>query len=366
MTHTCVPFSSTRCIIILLIGMLIVSSNARAEAASLASWNDGPAKQSIISFVDAVTDSRSATYVAPEDRIATFDQDGTLWIEHPYFVEAMFALDRVRTLAPTHPEWTRKAPFKAVIDDDKAAIASFNEAEWKAIFAASHAGMSTAAFRDIVNQWLASARHPRFRRPYTELVYRPMRELMDYLRENGFRIYLVTEGDQEFVRAYSERVYDIPPERVLGSSVLTRYKYIDGRPILMREPQPFFIDDHANKAVAINLFIGKQPLAAVGNSDYDREMLEWTQAGGGSRLMMLIFHDDGDREYSYGPARELPNTNVGPFADWLMAEATENRWTVVSMKHDWKEIFAFETPSAPAVITNRDDNSTGVNGLANH
>lgn len=308
----------------------------------LPSWNDGPAKQAILSFVKEVTDKSSPKYVEPEDRIATFDQDGTLWVEHPLYTQAMFALDRVRELAPKHPEWKNTEPFKAVIAGDREAMAKFSESDWEVIVAATHAGMSTEAFLEIVKQWLATVKHPRWNRPYTELVYQPMIEVMDYLRVNGFKTYIVTGGGQEFVRVYSERVYHVPPEHVVGSSILTKYEYRDSRPVLMREPKVFFVDDHAGKAIGINLFIGKRPYAAFGNSGGDAEMLEWTQAGNGARLIMLVYHDDAEREYAYGPAGGLPDTKVGTFSQALMDEAKKSGWVVISMKKDWKRIFAYE------------------------
>ncbi len=311
-------------------------------ADALPSWNDGPAKQAILSFVKEVTDKSSPKYVEPEDRIATFDQDGTLWVEHPLYTQAMFALDRVRELAPKHPEWKNKEPFKAVIAGDREAMAKFSESDWEVIVAATDAGITNEAFLGIAKEWLQTAKDPRFKWPFTELVYQPMIEVMDYLRANGFRTYIVTGGGQEFVRVYSERVYRVPPEQVVGSSILTEYEYQDGKPVLMREPKVFFIDDYAGKAIGINLFIGKRPYAAFGNSGGDREMLEWTQAGGGRRLMMLVYHDDGEREYAYGPAGGLPDTKVGTFSQALMDEAKKQGWVVISMKKDWKRIFSFE------------------------
>jgi phosphoglycolate phosphatase-like HAD superfamily hydrolase len=324
---------------------LLFTDAAVAQNDPLAAWNDGPAKQSILSFVASAADRSSAAYVQPDDRIATFDQDGTLWVEHPAYAEAMFSLDRVHALAPSHPEWKTEAPFKAVLADDREAIATFSEADWARIVAATHAGMSTAAFLEIVDHWLGTATDPRFHRHYTELVYEPMREVMDYLRANGFKTYIVTGGGQEFVRAYSQRVYGIPPAQVIGSSILTKYEKKDGKPELMREPTMFFVNDGDGKPVGINLVIGQRPRAAFGNSNGDREMLEWTAAGPSPRLEMLVLHDDGVREYAYGPARGLPDTHVGAFSDGLLAEATERHWTVISMKNDWKRIFPFETLS---------------------
>jgi phosphoglycolate phosphatase-like HAD superfamily hydrolase len=308
----------------------------------LASWNEGTAKQAVLAFVRATTDSSSWTFVPSEDRIATFDQDGTLWVEHPAYTQAMFALDRVHTLAPEHPEWRDQEPLKAVLAGDEAAIARFSERDWAEIVFLTHSGMSQEAFQRIVAQWLATAKHPRFKRFYTELTYQPMHEVMDYLRANDFKTYIVTGGGQDFVRVYARRVYGVPPEQVIGSSLAVKYEMKDGRPELMRLPRLFFDDDHAGKAIGINLFIGKRPYAAFGNSTGDQEMLEWTGAGDGTRLKMLIYHDDAMREYAYGPAGGLPDTHVGTFSQPLMDEARAKGWTVISMKNDWRRIFAFE------------------------
>jgi hypothetical protein len=313
-----------------------------AQVQPLASWNEGAAKQAILEFVRATTDPSSQTFVPPEDRIATFDQDGTLWVEHPAYTQAMFALDRVQALAPEHPEWRGQEPFKAVLARNEAAIARFSERDWAEIVFLTHSGMSQEAFQQIVVQWLATARHPRFKRLYTELVYQPMHEAMDYLGANGFKTYIVTGGGQDFVRAYAQRVYGVPPEQVIGSSLTVKYVMTDDRPELMRLPTLFFDDDHAGKAIGINLFIGKRPYAAFGNSTGDQEMLEWTSAGDGARLKMLVYHDDAEREYAYGPAGGLPDTHVGTFSQPLLDEAKAKDWTVISMKNDWKRIFAFE------------------------
>ena len=321
---------------------LALSLHANAQTPPLASWNDGPAKQAIVSFVKEVTDKSGTKYVEPQDRIATFDQDGTLWVEHPLYTQATFALARVHELAPQHPEWIQRDPFKAVLTNDRAAMAKFSESDWEIILAATHAGMTTEAFQQLVKQWLATAKDPRFHQPYTALVYQPMLEVMDYLRANGFRTYIVTGGGQEFVRVYSQSVYGIPPEQVVGSSILTKYEYQDGKPVLMREPKVFFIDDNAGKPIGINLFIGKRPYAAFGNSPGDKQMLEWTQAGVGARLMMLVLHDDPVREYAYGPANGLPDSKVGTFTQALYDEAKSKGWNVISMKNDWKRIFTFD------------------------
>jgi phosphoserine phosphatase len=328
------------CLVIL--ALCATAWGVQAADDPLPSWNDGAAKQAIVEFVEATTTEGGADFVPPEDRIATFDQDGTLWVSHPLYAQAMFALDRV-VLAPEHPEWKTEEPFKAVLAGDREAMAHFTEQDWVEIIGATHAGMTNEQFLKIADDWLAKAEHPRFGRPYTELVYQPMLEVMEYLRESGFRTYIVTGGGQEFVRVYSERVYGVPPEQVVGSSIATKYEYRDGEPVLMREPKVFFIDDKAGKAIGINLFIGKRPYAAFGNSGGDREMLEWTGAGDGARLKMLVLHDDAEREYAYGPANGLPDTKVGTFSQELMDEAKQKGWVVISMKNDWKTIFP-ETP----------------------
>ena len=321
---------------------LALTLPANAQTPALTSWNDGPAKQAISSFVKEVTDKSGTKYVEPQDRIATFDQDGTLWVEHPLYTQATFALARVHNLAPQHPEWKQRDPFKAVLANDRAAIGRFSESDWEILLAATHAGMSTEAFQQLVKNWLATASDPRFHQPYTALVYQPMLEVMDYLRANGFKTYIVTGGGQEFVRTYSQSVYGIPPEQIVGSSILTKFEYQDGKPVLMREPKVFFIDDNAGKPVGINLFIGKRPYAAFGNSPGDKQMLEWSQAGDGTRLMMLVLHDDPAREYAYGPANGLPDTKVGTFTQALYDEAKSKGWNVISMKNDWKRIFSFD------------------------
>src|SRR5277367_4154368 len=313
---------------------------SRAADDPLPSWNDGPAKAAVLTFVRDTTEKSSSKYVEPADRIATFDQDGTLWTEHPMYGQAAFALARVGEMAPSHPEWKETEPFKTVLSRDYPAMSKFTEADWMQIVAVTHSGMSTEVFLGLVKQWLATAKAPRFDRPFTDLIYQPMLEVMRYLRANGFRTYIVTGGGQEFVRVYSEHVYGVPPEQVVGSSIVTTYKVVNGKPVLMREPKVFLIDDGPGKAVGINLFIGKRPYAAFGNTAGDAEMLQWTPAGSGARLMMLVYHDDAKCEYAYGPAGGLPATKVGTFSDALMAEAKKSGWMVISMKKDWKSIFA--------------------------
>ena len=325
-----------------LCAVLLATAGAQAQRDPLPSWNDGPAKKAILTFVKDTTEKSSPKYVEPKDRVATFDQDGTLWKEQPLYSQAMFALDRVGKLAPQHPDWKDKEPFKSVLAGDHAAMGKFTESEWVEILAVTHAGMGTEEFQALVKEWISTAKDARFQRPYTELVYEPMLEVMKYLREKGFKTYIVTGGGQEFVRVYSEQVYGVPPEQVVGSSIVTKYDDSGGKPVLMREPKVFFNDDGPGKAIGINLFIGRRPYAAFGNSGGDAQMLQWTQAGDGARLMMLVHHDDAKREYAYGPGGGLPETHVGIFSDALLAEANKNGWIVISMKDDWKRVFAFE------------------------
>jgi phosphoserine phosphatase len=323
---------------------LVCAARARAQMDALPSWNDGPARQAIIEFVNAVTDPSGPKFVSPGERIATFDNDGTLWTEHPMYTQLAFALDRVKALAPQHPEWKTQEPFKAVLESDLETLAAAGEKGLLELIMASHAGMSTAEFAAIVSDWFDRARHPRFRRRYTELAYQPMVELLAFLQANGFKTYIVSGGGIEFMRPMTEAVYGVPAEQVVGSSIKTRYEVRDGTPVLMRLPEVDFIDDKAGKPVGINEFIGKRPIAAFGNSAGDREMLEWTGAGGSPRLEMLVLHDDAKREYAYGPAKGLPDTKFGAFPPSLMEEATKRNWVVISMKDDWKRIFSFEQP----------------------
>jgi hypothetical protein len=318
--------------------LLLVCAQSFAQTDPLPSWKDGAAKQAIVEFVRVSTDNSSPKYIAPASRIAAFDNDGTLWVEQPIYTQVTFAFDRVAVLAPKHPEWKTTEPFKSILSGNRAAMAKFTLQDIEKVVAVTHSGMTVDAFQKIVKDWLTTAKHPRFKRPYTELIYQPMLELMKYLRENGYKTYIVTGGGQEFVRAFAEPVYGVPPEQVMGSAGKTKYGYgKDGKPQLVKTPEVLLIDDKAGKPEGINFIIGRRPYAAFGNSTGDQQMLEWTQAGDGAHLLMLVHHDDASREFAYGS-----NSKVGTFSDALMAEAKSKGWLVISMKNDWKRIFAFE------------------------
>jgi phosphoserine phosphatase len=321
---------------------LLGATTAKAQADPLASWNDGPAKEAILDLVKNTTDRASANYVPPENRIATFDQDGTLWVEHPLYTQAFFALARIHEMAPKRPEWKWHEPFKSVLANDLPALAHFSERDWAEIVFVTHAGMSQAEFLDIATKWITTARHPRFKRLFTELVYQPMTEVLDYLRANQFLTYIVTGGGQDFVRAYSQKVYNIPTQNVIGSSLVTKFELKGGQGELMRLPKLFFDNNYGGKPVGIDTFIGKRATVAFGNSTGDQQMLEYTKAGTGAQLSMLVLHDDDKREFAYGPAQGLPDTKVGTFTQALYNEATKSGWPVISMKRDWKRIFAIE------------------------
>ncbi len=316
--------------------LLTTAARAQAPTTELASWNDGAAKQAITDFVGRVTRQSGADFVPPPERIATFDNDGTLWVEHPMYVQLAFGLDRVKALAPLHPEWKDTQPFKAVLEGDMKALAEFGEHGMAELVMATHAGMTTEEFQKIVMDWLATARDPRFKRPYTELSYQPMIELLGYLRTNGFKTFIVSGGGIEFMRPWTERVYGVPPEQVVGSSIKTKFQMRDGRPELFRLPEVNFIDDGAGKPVGINEFIGRRPIAAFGNSDGDLEMLQWTTMTGSARLGLIVHHTDAEREYAYDR-----NTPFGRL-DKALDAAALNKWVVVDMKNDWKRIFEFE------------------------
>ena len=316
---------------------LPISFPAMAVGNPLPSWNEGASRQAILDFVAKVTKKDGPDYVPPDERIAVFDNDGTLWAEQPAYFQFLFAIDRVKALAPQHPEWKDQPAFKAVLDNDFKALAASGEKGLIEIVMATHAGMTTAEFEQTVKDWLAVARHPRFDRPYTELVYQPMLEVLALLRANGFKNYIVSGGGIEFVRAWALKVYGIPPEQVVGSSIKTKFELRDGKPVLVRLPEIDFVDDKAGKPVGINTFIGRKPIAAFGNSDGDLQMLQWTASGQGARLMMLIHHTDAEREYAYDR-----DTHFGRL-DQALVEAQQHAWTVVDMKRDWKRVFPHES-----------------------
>ncbi len=319
---------------LLAIGLLPCAIALAQPFDPLPSWNDGPAKQAILSFVENVTHPKSANFVPEAERIATFDNDGTLWVEQPIYVQFAFAMDRLKELSASHPEWKDTQPFKAALEGDLAALAAFGEKGVLEIIAATHAGMTTDDFAQIVRTWITQARHPTLHRPYTSLVYEPMLELLSYLRSNGFKTYIVSGGGVEFMRPWTERVYGIPPEQVIGSAGVTRYQFnAAGEPEIIKEPKVEFIDDGPGKAVGINRMIGRRPILAFGNSDGDQQMLEWTAAGDGARFMGLVHHTDAVREWAYDR-----HSRVGKL-DKALDEANARGWTVVDMKNDWRTIF---------------------------
>ena len=300
-------------------------------------------RQAILDFVRDTTDRASPKFVPPEERIATFDQDGTLWVEHPVYSQVVYCLDRVPALVEKDPKLKDVEPFKTVLSGNREAIAKLSLHDLEKILFATLTGMSVDEFGAEARKWLTSAKDGRWKRPYTDLIYQPMLEVMQYLRSSGYRTYIVTGGGQDFVRIYSDRVYGIPPEQVVGTAAGTKFGYQkDGTPFLTKEPKLLLYDDSAGKPEGIHLMIGRRPRAAFGNSDGDREMLEYTGAGDGARLMMLVLHDDTTREYAYGPAQGLPDTKVGTFTQALYDEAKKENWTVISMKNDWKRIFSFD------------------------
>lgn len=329
------------CTIAFLSFLAIVTEELRA-ADPLPSWTDGAAKRAIIAFVERVTTQDSPGFVPVAERIATFDNDGTLWCERPLPVQLFFALDRVKALSGTHPEWKEKEPFASLLKGDLKSALTGGEHALLEIVMSTHAGMTTSEFEQTVTEWLATAKHPKFQKPFTDCVYQPMLEVLAYLRANDFKTFIVSGGGIEFMRPWAERVYGIPPEQIIGSSIKTQYEIRDGKPVLVRLPALNFIDDKAGKPVGIHQHIGRRPIAAFGNSDGDRQMLDYTQGGNGSRFMLLVLHDDSAREYAYGPARGLPDVKIGAFTPDLEEHAVKNGWTVVSMKDDWKRIFPFD------------------------
>jgi phosphoserine phosphatase len=328
-------------------GFVVVFSGNNLAAQTtdpLPSWNGGATKQAIISFVQTTTDRSSPNFVPPEERIVTFDQDGTLWVEQPMYSQVIFCLDRVPAVVEARPELANVEPFNTVLSGDREAIAKLSMDDLVKILSATLTGMSVDEFRDEAQKWLDTAKNPRWNRPYTELTYLPMQELLQYFRANDYKTYIVTGGGQDFVRVYSERVYGIPPEQVVGTAGGTKYGYKeDGTPFLTKEPKLLLNDNDAGKPEGIHLMIGRRPFAAVGNSTGDQQMLEYTKAGDGVRLSILVLHDDASREYAYGPALGLPDTRVGTFTQALYDEANRQGWIVISMKNDWNQIFEFES-----------------------
>ncbi len=336
-------FRFSRVLALALVAWLAVSAQAFAQVDPLPSWNDGPAKQAIVEFVQATTTQGSSKFVPPAERIATFDQDGTLWVSHPMYTQVMYCLDRVPAVVKAKSELANVEPFKTVMSGNREAMAKLSMRDLEKILVATLTGMSVDDFNAQVKKWLAKARDPRWKRPYIELTYLPMQEVLKYMRANGYKTYIVTGGGQDFVRVYSEATYGIPPEQVVGTAGGTKYGYDkSGKPFLTKEPKLLLNDDKAGKPEGIHLMIGRRPYAAFGNSTGDRQMLEYTQAGDGARLVMLVLHDDATREYAYGPAQGLPDTRVGTFTQALFDQAKKQGWTVISMKNDWKKIFAFE------------------------
>ncbi len=310
-----------------------VAEEPSPTADPLPSWHDTAAKSAIVGFVEAVTDPASPDFVPEPERIATFDNDGCLWSEQPVYFQLLFAIDRVKALAPEHPEWAGQQPFQAVLDGDMEALAAGGEHGLLELVMATHAGMTTDEFEAVVSDWLATARHPTTGKPYTDMVYQPMLELLDYLRANGFKTFIVSGGGVDFLRVWAEAVYGVPPEQVVGSSITTGYEVRAGEPVLIKLPEIDFIDDKAGKPVGIHSHIGRRPIAAFGNSDGDFQMLEWTTAGDGARLGVLIHHTDADREWAYDRDSHVGRLDRG------LDEAADRGWVVVDMKEDWKAVF---------------------------
>jgi hypothetical protein len=314
------------------VGALVGAGPSRAEE-PLPSWNDGPAKAAIVAFVREVTTAGGPRFVPPAERIAVFDNDGTLWAEQPMYVQLAFVLDRVRELAPAHPEWRKREPFASALNGDLLSVAASGEHGLLELVAATHAGTTADEFAATVQRWLAGAEHPKLGRPYTDCVYSPMLELLAFLRANDFKTFIVSGGGVEFMRPWAERVYGVPPEQVIGSSIRTKYELRGGAPAIARLPEVDFIDDKAGKPVGIHKFIGRRPILAFGNSDGDFEMLEWTTTGPGPRLGLLLHHDDAEREFAYDRASPFGRLARG------LDEAAARGWVVTSMKRDWKRIF---------------------------
>ena len=324
-------------------GLLEATAAEAQTGAALASWNDGPAKLAILDFVRVTTDPSSKEFVPPGERIAEFDQDGTLWVEHPVYTQIVYCLDHVGDLVKAKPELKNRQPFKTVLSGDREAIAKLSMRDFFEIVLGTQSGMDVEAFRDDVRKWLAEAKHPRWDRPYTELVYLPMIEVLNYLRANGYRTFIATGGSAGFVSEYSEKVYGVPPQQVAGTEQAFKYGYDkDHRPILTREPKLVLDNLEAGKIQTFWMIYGRRPYPAFGNSSSDdQQMLEYVKAGGGARLSGLVMHDDATREYAYGPAQGLPDTKVGTLSQAMYDMAKKQDWMIISMKNDWKRIFAF-------------------------
>ncbi|MBC8116081.1 MAG: haloacid dehalogenase-like hydrolase [Candidatus Saccharimonas sp.] len=327
-------------IAVLLTTTLLLTTRLQAADDPLPSWNDGPTKQAIVDFVSRVTKEGGPDFVPLAERIAVFDNDGTLWCEQPMYVQFAFALDRVKTLAPQHPEWKDRQPFKAVLEGNLAMALIGGEPAVLELITATHAGMTTEEFETTVKNWLATAKHPRFQRSYQALVYQPMLELLGHLRANRFQTHIVSGGGIEFMRPWAERVYGIPPEQVIGSSIKTKFELRDGVPVLVRLPEINVIVDKATKPVGIHEHIGRRPIAAFGNSDGDLEMLQWTTSGRGPRFGLIVHHTDAEREYAYDRMSLIGRL------DKALAEAPQQGWTVTDMQRDWNRVFPFDMPPA--------------------
>ncbi len=322
----------------LLIAVILIASQGNSALAvdPLPSWYESPSKAAITDFVTRVTEPGGPDFVPPEDRVATFDNDGTLWSEQPLYFQLFYAIDRVKALAPQHPEWKTREPFKSVLADDMTGLLSSGKKGLLEIIAATHAGMTEAEFRERVIEWIKTARHPRFDKPFNALVYQPMLELLNYLRNNDFKTYITSGGGLSFMRPWAEEAYGIPPEQIIGSSIKLKFEMRDGQPVLLRLPKIDFIDDKAGKPVGIQKFIGRRPIAAFGNSDGDLQMLQWTMAGEGPRFALIVRHTDAEREWAYDR-----NSPVGHL-DKALDEAVEKGWTIVDMAREWKVIYPFQ------------------------
>ena len=321
----------------LVVALAFSGTIAHADPDALPSWNDGAAKKSVVEFVEKVTKQDSQDFVPITERVAVFDNDGTLWAEQPIPFQFAFALDRVKALAPKHPEWKTEEPYASLLRGDvKGALAAGEPAIFK-IIVATHTGMTTEEFHKIVTDWITTAKHPKTKRLYTEMAYQPMLELLSYLRGNGFKTFIVSGGGVEFMRTFAEKTYGIPPEQVVGSSGKLKFELRDGTPMLIKLPELHFLDDKSGKPISIQTLIGRRPIAAFGNSDGDLQMLQWTTAGSGARFALIVHHTDATREWAYDR-----KAGIGRL-DKALDEAQAKGWTVVSMKDDWNSIFPFET-----------------------